>query len=309
MDPNSKPADATEAPDTNSAPPPEPPKEEAAASEEENPFDLELDDVLDADEDESFDTDEEEAKPEEVASEPDLEEPQDDETEEAASEEQPEGEQPAAEATETAPADGEETPAPEVPPVPSQEELQQHFDQWRTTAIEEAAERYALPPELVQELEEDGVSEALIKNLPQWQAQIYVDSLQAAMGTLVQHLPNLIETVQTRQSLQSQQEQEFFNRWPQLKNHVDAVTRVAKAYRQSNPNADIETFINEVGASTMIALKLPQDGPAVEAKPETPAPFKPAGTTPAPAPPSKKEPSNAFEALDDEFSREELDLD
>lgn len=291
--------------------------EELAASFESDPDDLDLDE----------DEETEVVSAEEADKAPDKQEAEEDSTkeakaeektgEEAAEEEKSEAEAEKEKTPETAEAstaqkpDGEdkeaETPPPEQPTL---EDIQKQFTEWRAESEKLLAEHhYSLSEEETQELEEAGVPEALIEKLPHWGARIYLDAVQAAMGQVTTHLPQLMQMVATRQEQIDREETEFFEAWPALKEHEDTVRRMAVAYRQANPNADKETFIREVGASASVSLKLPipeaEEAAAAAAKEKETAqqePFKPAAKgTPAGAPPKKPA---GFDALDRELFEE-----
>lgn len=202
------------------------------------------------------------------------------------------------------------TPTPAAAPTKSFEEVQQDFGKWKGEAQKLLAEHvYALPPEQVKELEDEGVSPALLKAVPNMMARVYLDSVQAAMGQIVANLPQLIVMVTNAQAQARQQEDGFYKQWPQLKEHHDTVLRIATAYRKQNPTAKAQDFVNEVGAASMIALRLPIGGTPVVTPPATQAKaFRPAGPARTPGKPLNQQ-KNAFTELFEEDLAEEGNTD
>lgn len=202
-------------------------------------------------------------------------------------------------------------PAPAAEPIPqpkSMEELQTTFNKWRDDAeVLLATEHYGkvLTPEHVKALEEEGAGPKTIeffKSVPRLMAKVYMDSIQAAMGQVVTHLPQLITATMKQQTTINESETKFFGRWPALadQGHRDTVMRIAKGYRQSHPNATEAQFVEEVGAMATIALRLPlnvQAQPQPGAIPPVAAPFRPASAAGRPAAAPVQQSNNPFEQL------------
>ena len=79
------------------------------------------------------------------------------------------------------------------------------------------------------------------------------------------------------------------------------------AYRHVDPNASLETFVKNVGAQAMIALKIPMEPSVVAPVAAAPAPFQPAVARPPVGGPVAKE--NVFTQLDREFDEEDADME
>lgn len=175
----------------------------------------------------------------------------------------------------------------------SAEELAKALETYKAQAIERLAnEVYKLTPEEAQALEEDP-GEALKTMVPKALSRVHIEAQQAAMMQIARILPELVQHVTQQQQQAQTFEQKFFERWPQLKDHRQEVLKIGQAYRQFNPSASPEDFIEQVGVMAAASLKLP-----LQEEPPTPQPFQPvasrAGVSkPAPTP----KPSNIFEEL------------
>lgn len=206
---------------------------------------------------------------------------------------------------------GEAKPeAPETPPAaepPEQqpvaetaEELQARYADWRGKA-EDALQRehYLLDEATVEALETDAAAA-----IPKLMSRVYLDAVTASVGHVMAAMPQLIGSMVQLQRQSDEVETRFFERWPQLTDHRDSVVRLGQAYRQVFPRASEEDFTRDVGAQTIIALRLP-----IEAQPApapAPVPFTPAASSPPGGRPQVK--LNPFEQLAEEMAQEELDL-
>jgi hypothetical protein len=123
----------------------------------------------------------------------------------------------------------------------------------------------------------------------------------------MQQLPRALESIQTTQKLRTEREDQFYSRFPKLKEHKPAVEGILRAYVQANPAANLEQVIAQVGAMSMVSLGLVQD--AAPTPTPTPAPtptFTPnapaGGGGPIPRAPQK----GVWESLAEEFSQEDI---
>lgn len=200
---------------------------------------------------------------------------------------------------------------PEQKPL-SDEEAGKLYTDWREQTEELlATHHYALSQEQIDEYEENPA--ALI---PKLMSRVYMDSISAAFNQVTNYLPRMVGMVIDQRDSMNKAEKAFFDKWPDLLNDRDTVLRLGMAYRQANPEASMDDFINEVGAQTMVALrKTPANtnGNGTQAqpsaKPASSGAFKPAVETPA-APPARKKETNVFEQLAEDFAafdEEELD--
>lgn len=189
----------------------------------------------------------------------------------------------------------------------SDEEAAQLFSDWRGTTEKLLAEHhYRLSEQDVADFNENPAA-----FIPRYAARVYIDSISAAFQQFTTYLPRMVFQVLEQKKIVDENEAKFYGAWPDLNPHRDAVSRLGKAYRQSNPTASVEQFIQEVGAQAMVALRLvPKgaNGDATKKQEETPV-FKPASVSQPATPPAQKKPSNPFEAMSEEFSGFEEEID
>ena len=226
---------------------------------------------------------------------------------------QPQTQQPAPAQASTTPqqpsqAQGEE---PAAPVQPTSEQIQARYKEWRgQTENLLATHHFALTEQEQNDLELNPG-----EVIPRLMSKVYLDAVTATLSQVVNYLPRMIASVNESQTVQSKSEEEFFGRWPQLKDHKDMVLRVGQVYRQLNPRASKEDFMNEVGAQTLVALRIPPEGIAPQPKVNgntqaqqtaKATPFVPAATAPGGGAPQQP-PRNIFDQLASDFEEEELD--
>lgn len=200
----------------------------------------------------------------------------------------------------------EEVVEPVKPTGPvSDEEAAQVFTDWRNQTEELlATHHYALTQEQIDEFEENPAA-----FIPKAMSRVYMDSISAAFNQFTNYLPRMVSMVLEQRENMNSAEKAFFDRWPDLLEHRDAVLRLGMSYRQANPQASMDDFINEVGAQTMVALrKQPAPIQQAPAPKQQAKPFKPASGTPVSTPPPKKS-DNVFEQLSSDFDMMEEELD
>lgn len=193
------------------------------------------------------------------------------------------------------------------------QQVQEQYGAWRKQTEDALAKsHYALSQEQADELDINP-AEFIAKAM----SRVYLDAVTATLTQTMQFLPQMIQGIQTQEKASNANEDVFFGRWPKLKEHQATVLRVGQVYRQLNPQASMEQFINEVGAQTMVALRIsPDEAAGVQPAPvgngraarngvlAAPGGFKPATSTPGGALPVQQK--NPFELLNEEFE-EELD--
>jgi hypothetical protein len=207
-----------------------------------------------------------------------------------------------------------ETPAPEPAPVTvpvlTPEQQTEAYNTWRT-GVEDALakERYAVTEE---EAEGLGLNTESAVAYSKGQARVYMDAVTGAIGHITKAMPQLLEAALHTRDSTSKAEEAFYTAWPKLnsKEHGESINRLGAAYRQLNPTATTEVFIREVGAQSMVALRISPDAapaaPVVETPAAPSAPFKPAGPG-APSGGALPQP-NIFTALSADFDAEEEEL-
>jgi hypothetical protein len=207
-----------------------------------------------------------------------------------------------------------EAPAPEqppavepTPPVVAEQpqpqataaEVQEAIAAQRTAAEEMLSQHYALPTELA-----EGLDPEIAEFIPKLGAKIFMDATTHVLQQVTQMLPVAVQQINTSQNTAAGFEDQFFTRWPALREHADRVTQFGAAYRQFNPQATPEQFIQEVGAQTSVALRVPIPGEAPAAPAEAaPVPFQPAAQAAPRA--GKAESKTMFEQLDDDLFADE----
>lgn len=206
------------------------------------------------------------------------------------------------------------TPAAEVPvgeepaaqpPSRTAEEVQGDYRTWRgQTEGLLATHHYKLTQEELDQLDENPG-----EFIPKIMSKVYLDAVTATLSQVVQYMPQMVRQVNEQSTKAVKTEDKFYEAWPDLRNHHATVVRIGQVYRNLNPNASVEDFINEVGAQTMVALRMQPpaqtptakpNGNAAQAQAARAAPFRPAAVSPAGAPP-KAEPRNIFDQLTSDF--------
>lgn len=236
----------------------------------------------------------------------------------AAQTEQPKSAAPQAAAAEPGATEAALSPAASAAPaaVPSEAQIGEVYNQWRRESEELlATEHYAIPEEELAEFEREPA-----KVIPRLMSRVYMDSVTAAIGQLTTHLPNMVRLIIEENAKYDAASNNFFERWPQLKEHEEDVRKQGVVFRRMFPQASEEDFINNVGASVMIAKRLdptagqvktpgkakPGNGQVQVQTPATAPAFVPAAA--ASAAPSARTPNpadeNVFTRLNQEFSED-----
>jgi hypothetical protein len=104
--------------------------------------------------------------------------------------------------------------------------------------------------------------------LPKLAAKMHQQMLVAVQQTLYQQLPQLIHAVTEQRLVESDAQNRFFSRWPQLRPHQQAVVSVGQMYRAANPKATPEEAVEQIGRIVAMSLGIP-DG--TQAPPPAPA--------------------------------------
>lgn len=186
--------------------------------------------------------------------------------------------------------------APVVPevPVPTAVETREQAEATLAT------HHYALSEEQAAELDEN-----IAVAVPKMMARVYMDSVTNTLAHVLQNLPGLVDNVLSQREVVQASEESFFASWPKLRDQRETVTNIAQVYRQLHPAASSEQFIREVGAQTMVALKISVDEVPAELPVAKAQPFVPAASSPpsSPSPP----PTNPFEQM--ALEEDVLDVD
>lgn len=196
------------------------------------------------------------------------------------------------------------------------EKVQERYQEWRAQTEDVLAKgHYNLSEEQIERLESEPATE-----IPKLLSKVYLDAVTMAVGQVEQMLPRVIEQTTQQRTAYEKNESTFFEAWPQLKDerYLGTIQQIGLAYRNASPRASTEDFIRDVGASALVALKLPyggeggQQAPAPNGNGATPPAasqgFKPASASPRPAAPQPQGLDGFARVDDDLFGKEDLDL-
>jgi hypothetical protein len=161
-----------------------------------------------------------------------------------------------------------------------------------------AQQQYGIPQ---QDLDALGLTPEQSAVLSKLQAKVHVNVVSSMTKMFAQQLPAMMHGLLNQRDSSRKAEDAYFERWPQLKSaDKKVVFDVMKTYRQMNPQATRDQFIQMTGAMACAVLGLPiqvpsgtAPAPASPPAPLTPGPivrqpnglpaFVPAGTSTAPA--------------------------
>jgi hypothetical protein len=195
-------------------------------------------------------------------------------------------------------------PPPQVPLTPEQEaENQRKFQEWEAGEIDKMTAQYAAG------LSDDDVASLQTepeKVLPRLAAQIRMDTMKATISAMGHLLPQLMNSHQQANSLETQAQNAFFGANEDLRDvPMDKIIQAGRAYRQMNPEVkDPNEVIQGVGDMVRSVLK--------RQKAATPPPasgngskgkgYKPAGGggRPSPNPEAGKDSENVWSELADD---------
>ena len=143
-----------------------------------------------------------------------------------------------------------------------------------------ASDRFALSQEDIQELETDAAT-----FVPKMMARVAYEAQVSMMKFLAQSVPGMVKQYNTVQKANSEAEDQFFSTHEKLglnksdPKHREVAFRMAKLYRQANPDMPLPQLIAEVGPIVAAAVQ-------AQAKPAAPAPSAPPGFKPTPFTPA-----------------------
>lgn len=181
--------------------------------------------------------------------------------------------------------DAQPTPAPPPEPVqPTAAAPAFDLAQWEKEQLTGLEKIYALNEQDAQDLQTQ--PELILPRLAANMHMVITKSLLTAMQGV---MPGQIAQFNQQISADTQARDAFYGANPDLKDHEDAVLRVAQVFRAANPTAPRDTAIKIIGEMTRSSLGLVKVAPT-EAAPQAPVsnvkPFSPArggggGTVPA----------------------------
>jgi hypothetical protein len=161
----------------------------------------------------------------------------------------------------------------------------------------ELSKQYALSPEQ---------EEAMILNpgkvMPGLAARLHTDVYEAVVHTVLAQLPGLVGQVNITQRTYSENESQFYSKWPELKGidpkKNDLLGKMAQNYRREFPDASLDEAIEDVGALAVKKFGLKRQAATGGNGATVAQPFRSAvGSRGAAAAPRAKAPANIFAEL------------
>lgn len=205
-----------------------------------------------------------------------------------------------------------ETPAePEPAPALTQEQI----NDLRQNYINEIQSRYSMSDDEALAFQADPQ-----QSLPLLAARVHAavleEAVQTVTQTMIQMLPAYVENLVNTRETRGRNQNAFYDRFPELKEHDSVVKQVGQLYRQMNPNAKLDDFIQDVGSQVWLRVGLPvaqlaskfSSPDSSDAAPAAPAAPRPVGLTPNPPGPQTPIPAlseNPFDALLSQWESEE----
>jgi hypothetical protein len=160
-----------------------------------------------------------------------------------------------------------QSPAPQPIPAQPAQPPQPSYDELREAARKELEVRYSLSKE-----DADAMISEPETVIPRLMSQMYLDVYDNVLRSMQVFLPQMVQHVNSQDVVQQRDENDFYTAWPKLREHGVAVAQVGRTYRQLNPMATKEQFIQDVGLHASIALKVPVESPLLTAQAAKQAP-------------------------------------
>lgn len=154
-------------------------------------------------------------------------------------------------------------PASEQPaPTQAAPAAQDYVAQRRQQVDRLAAETYKLSDE-----DAEALDTTPSKALPRLAAQLHMQVLESAVAAVAQYLPRLIEEHSANKTASQKLEDKFTSMFPALKDHMEKVVPIARAYRQLNPTEEIDKVMKAVGEIAHNTLGIAREAAAPAATP------------------------------------------
>ena len=177
----------------------------------------------------------------------------------------------------------EQTPEVKTPEKQSEQITPEQRAEFRQTWVKELSE------EFTSGLSEDDIVQLSIepeKVLPRIGAEIVAKTVDITskmiQQAMQQQIPQMLMRHQTEQKQSSEGAEQFFTSWGELNKpeYQETLNAIGQQYRQMNPEASAEKFIEDVGKQAWVHLNLPLDGLVQKLSPQ---PATPVVAAPAPA--------------------------
>ena len=115
--------------------------------------------------------------------------------------------------------------------------------------------------------------------LPRLLAMAHRNALLQSNALMQKNVPDMVTATSKENIAASKAEDSFFGRWPALKGNEDKAFASIKAYKDVNPDADMEAVIEGAGTLAMVSLGKALETPAASSVSDIPMPPPPpAGT-------------------------------
>jgi acyl-CoA-binding protein len=142
--------------------------------------------------------------------------------------------------------------APAQPVNPSQPPVD--YAELERQVHEALQKKLSLSPEEAAKVDELGAKPS--EYLPAILARVYTSVYQDAVRSVMGQIPSQFDMVMAQRESARQNEDVFFNRWPQLKGKDQEVIESIKIVRAANPQIDKQALIEKAGALTLLNLGL-----------------------------------------------------
>ena len=153
------------------------------------------------------------------------------ETEKPESEQQEEIPEPEQAAAEPAKEEAEPEPEPEPVKVPTREELEGMYEQFRTDSLPQLEKLYEMDEETAAAFDENPH-----QVLPKIAARLHFDAMMSTYNAVTAAMPSLVGQVVKAMETANSAESAFYDAWPDLKSAKPEVVQTAvRSYRQANP--------------------------------------------------------------------------
>lgn len=183
----------------------------------------------------------------------------------------------------------QEAQAPQLPTPAEPAKMSQHL----LANIEAFEKHLATTPEFqLSEADIEAINNDVTTAIPQLLARSYIRAQASALNQMERVVPALIEKFMTVSKARDESQGKFYSRWPQVDRakHGAIVDRLAKTYRQENPQATLEQMVEALGPYVLMAAGVaPQAGAAPNGNPQA----HPA-SSPMAQPGTRKPPASPF---------------
>jgi hypothetical protein len=134
--------------------------------------------------------------------------------------------------------------------------------------------------------DKEAIETDVVGFIPTLLARMYLKSQINMMRQMDRIIPAVTQRFTEVNTRNKANEDKFYSRWPDINaaQHGELVMRLARTYRQMNPNAKLDQMIEELGPIVMMTAKIqPGAYPASNGAGHMPSPMQPRGNRP-PAP-------------------------